>query len=373
MPIDWSDARRVLLVRLRSIGDAVLMSACVRALREYAPGVEIDVVLEDWVAPLFSADVNINEIIVTTRRATMLERLKLIWKLRRKKYDVVFNLHGGTTATFLTNASAARYRVGFKNYQYGFLHNVAARESREIWGKAEIHSVEQQLALLATVGVPVNENIETYLSVTNESRASVRRKLEARGIVENASCSKAKLAVLHPAAAFETKQWATENFARVAEYLYARGFSVVATATKKEAAVLQCLRAKSKVEVETFDDLSLPEVAALIKEADLFVGNDSGIAHIAAAVKTPLVVVFGSSNVTHWRPWLPNAQAAFEVVRENLPCQPCAGYTCKEFAEPQCIKRVSVKRVIEAIGRVLILENEKQATVSREPALDAYF
>jgi ADP-heptose:LPS heptosyltransferase len=93
----------------------------------------------------------------------------------------------------------------------------------------------------------------------------------------------------------------------------------------------------------------LPEVTALAARSSLFVGNDSGIAHIAAAVRTPSVVIFGSSNITHWRPW---AIAPSETVREELSCQPCPGYTCAEFDHPECIRRVKVENVIAAIERV---------------------
>ena len=89
----------------------------------------------------------------------------------------------------------------------------------------------------------------------------------------------------------------------------------------------------------SFDDLSLPEVTALAARSQLFVGNDSGIAHIAAAVGTPSVVIFGSSNIAHWRPW---NRAAAEVVFEEMPCQPCHGYFCEKFAQPECILRVPV-------------------------------
>jgi ADP-heptose:LPS heptosyltransferase len=82
----------------------------------------------------------------------------------------------------------------------------------------------------------------------------------------------------------------------------------------------------------------------------LFVGNDSGIAHIAAAAGAPCVVIFGSSNIAHWRPWTTGPS---EAVREEMPCQPCHGYFCAEFARPECILRVPVERVIAAIDRVL--------------------
>ena len=72
--------------------------------------------------------------------------------------------------------------------------------------------------------------------------------------------------------------------------------------------------------------------------------------HIAAAVQTPAVVIFGSSNINHWRPW---TDAPYEVVSEKLPCQPCAGYFCKEFGEPECIKRIAVESVFRGIEKIL--------------------
>ena len=102
--------------------------------------------------------------------------------------------------------------------------------------------------------------------------------------------------------------------------------------------------------VLTLDSLTLPEITALASKARLFVGNDSGIAHIAAAVKTPSVVIFGSSNRDHWRPW---TDAPNEIVYEEMPCQPCAGYVCEEFDEPKCILSIGAEKVIEAIQEVL--------------------
>jgi ADP-heptose:LPS heptosyltransferase len=96
--------------------------------------------------------------------------------------------------------------------------------------------------------------------------------------------------------------------------------------------------------------LSLPEITALASEASIFVGNDSGIAHIAAAVNTPTVVVFGSSNRNHWRPW---TDAPNEIVFNAFECQPCPGYECKVYGEPKCILSVTTDQVVAAIDRVL--------------------
>jgi ADP-heptose:LPS heptosyltransferase len=156
--------------------------------------------------------------------------------------------------------------------------------------------------------------------------------------------------MVHPATSFATKQWATEKFARVVEDLAARGLVTVALAAPNEAPVVEKLAADAAVPVISLTDLSLPEVTALATRARVFVGNDSGIAHIAAAVKTPAVVIFGSSNVAHWKPW---ATAPAEIVLEEMECQPCHGYFCEKFAQPECILRVPVERVTAAIERVL--------------------
>jgi ADP-heptose:LPS heptosyltransferase len=157
-------------------------------------------------------------------------------------------------------------------------------------------------------------------------------------------------ALVHPAAAFDTKTWAVENFARVVEHLSSRGLASVAVAGSGEEKVLAELRTQARAAVVSFTDLSLPELTALASRASLFVGNDSGVAHVAAAVGVPQVVVFGSSNVAHWSPW---TRVPFEVVREEMPCAPCPGYTCSEFDEPECIRRVPVERVTAAVERVL--------------------
>jgi predicted lipopolysaccharide heptosyltransferase III len=341
---DWNTVQRVLVVRLRSIGDTVLTTPSLFALRRFLPQARIDILLEDWVAPVLEDFAHVDSVIPLQRGSTT-ARVRLASDLRATRYDVVYNLHGGTTATLLTRASGARYRVGFAHYQYSRLHNHLAPSSLLLWGVAKAHSVEQQLALLGWTGVPVSDRPPTHLAVNKAAAANVSARLQAAGINDTTP-----FAMVHPAAAFETKRWATENFARVAEDMSARGLLTVALSASNEAPVVAGLQANSTVPVIGLTDLSLPEVTALAARARLFVGNDSGIAHIAAAVGTPSVVVFGSSNIAHWKPW---ATAAAETVFEELPCQPCHGYFCEQFAQPECILRVPVERVTAAIERVL--------------------
>ena len=342
---DWASVRRVLVVRLRSIGDTVLTTTSLFALRRFLPHAQIDILLEDWVAPVLDG-LDLVDRVITIARDSKTARARLARELRAARYDVVYNLHGGTTATLLTRATGAKHRVGFGHYQYARLHTHAAPSSLEIWRRPTLHSVEQQLSLIGWTGVPVTDRPPTRLGVTNSSLTSISEKLRSAGLEDQDQ----PFAVIHPAAAFDTKQWATENFARVAEELTARGLISIAIVSPTEKRVIESLMKQTSARVIGLDDLSLPEVTALTSRARLFVGNDSGIAHIAAAAGAPCVVIFGSSNVSHWRPWTTNLN---EVVREEMPCQPCHGYFCAEFEKPECILRVPVERVVAAIDRIL--------------------
>ncbi|MFS8084812.1 MAG: glycosyltransferase family 9 protein, partial [Acidobacteriota bacterium] len=129
---DWSDVRRILVVRLRSIGDTVLTTPALFALRRFLPQTQIDILLEDWVAPVLDASELVDSVI-TIPRESKTARARIARELRAARYDVVYNLHGGTTATLLARATGARHRVGFAHYQYARLHNHLAPASQEIW------------------------------------------------------------------------------------------------------------------------------------------------------------------------------------------------------------------------------------------------
>jgi predicted lipopolysaccharide heptosyltransferase III len=339
---NWQDVRKVLIVRLRSIGDTVLTTPSICALRRFLPDAEIDILLEDWVAPVLAGHPAVNRI-VTLEGRSFSSRARVARELRANRYDVVYNLHGGTTATFLTRATGARHRVGYATYQYAKLHNHTAPSPLVLWQQEKTHSAEQQLALLGWTGVPVTDRPPTELAVTQEALEKVDRYLATAGLEAG------KFALIHPAAAFATKQWAAEKFARIIEFLAGHRLPCVAIAAPHESALINEVASQTSVRLVHFS-FSLPEVTALASRARLFIGNDSGIAHIAAAVNTPSIVIFGSSNIAHWRPW---TNAPNEVVFEEMDCQPCHGYYCEKFEQPECIIRVPVIRVSAAIDRLL--------------------
>lgn len=310
-------------------------------MRRFLPEAEIDILLEDWVAPVLEGFEGINVIATGTSNAA---KLKTANYLRSRKYDVAFNLHGGTTSSMFVRASGARHRVGLSHYRYKRFYNHIYTSAADYFGRDKLHSAEQQLALLGFAGVPVDDMPKSRLFVTEAANESIDRHISS--LITNIS----SLALLHPSTAFFTKQWPTENFAVTAEYLNSKGLHVVAIASKAESNVLAELTAVANVPITTFDDLTLSEITALASRAKVFIGNDSGMAHIAAAVQTPSVVIFGSSNRTHWHPW---TDAPYEVVYTPFDCQPCPGYKCEVFGDAPCIRNITVKNVTAAIKRLI--------------------
>ncbi|HNU07725.1 MAG TPA: glycosyltransferase family 9 protein, partial [Pyrinomonadaceae bacterium] len=248
--LDLSKIKRVLVVRLRSIGDTVLITPSLIALRRALPNAKIDVLLEDWVAPVLDGFDQIDEVL-SFNKSSKRSRFAVAREIRKREYDVAFNLHGGTTSTFFVRVSGAKHRVGYGHYRYSFLYNHLLTSSADFWGRAVTHSAEQHLALIGSVGIPVDDRPKTRLDVTESAAASLNSKFN---IQDSASDSKSKIqnpkskvALLHPVAAFETKELAVGKFAEIAEFLSTSGFEVVAVGAPNEREKVERLRSICKV------------------------------------------------------------------------------------------------------------------------------
>src|ERR1044071_205120 len=175
---DWSRIRRVLLVRLRSIGDTVLMTPCLEALKSWRPELEVTVLMEPLSAPILEAHPLIDQLIVAEKSFTA--RARLVGRLRRARFDIAFNLHGGTTATMLARLAGARHRAGYQGHRASRLLTQRAPDPDVILGRAPLHSVEQPLALLYWTGVPwPATRPQLRLKVSGAAETSVRGKLQA--------------------------------------------------------------------------------------------------------------------------------------------------------------------------------------------------
>lgn len=337
---DWSIVRKALLVRLRSIGDTVLMTASLRALKSWRPDVEITVLSEPLAAPVLEAHPLVDKLIIAEK--SLASRARLVSLLRRERFDVAFNMHGGTTATMIAALAGAKQTVGYRGYRHSWMLGLRAPSPDVILGRERLHSVEQQLALLHWAGMPwPAERPRLNLSVCAGAEARLHDRLEEIGVTERAA-----FAVVSPAAAMETKRWGADGFAAVADHLNEHwGLQSVIIAGPGQEHIARDVAAAARAKARVLTALSLKELIALIGLSQIFVGNDSGPMHIAAALERPLVAIFGSSNTDVWHPW---TDAPYRVIGDQGP-----GAGGRE--DRDTIRSIQANRVIAAVDEVLEL------------------
>jgi ADP-heptose:LPS heptosyltransferase len=331
---------RIALIRLRSLGDTVLMTPLPAAVKRI-PGRQVAVVVEAPYHEVLLDNPHIDRLVVVPRTRDILRsRFRTILELRAFKPDVAVDLHGGTTSAIMTILSGASRRVGYGQSANSAVYNVKVPDPRQIWGREKLHTVEHQLALLKYLGFPVEPIPDLQVCVKREALDEVRQMLLERRLEAG------EYLLVQPAAAFDTKQWALEKFAELARGLAATGMPVVVTAGPGQEGLLQGISALGMgPEVHIVPPLSLSRFTALAALCRLYVGNDTGATHIAAALGRRIVVVFGSSDSRAWHPW----GVEHRLIASDLPCIPCPGYRCLHFEEPLCIQSVPIDPVFQAV------------------------
>jgi ADP-heptose:LPS heptosyltransferase len=344
---------RILILRLRSIGDIILLTPTLRLLKEWRPDLLLSVMVESRFRELLQGNPAVEEILSPgegTGVRHLISRLAVIRELRRQKFSVCVNLHGGPTSRLFTRWCAAPCRVGFAHYRGASLYNVLVPDARTILKKPSLHTAEHQAAAFFHLGLPQREIPRAQIFCGIEQAGWWNAQRAVLGIDRGQP-----YAIVHPTAAYKTKQWAPEGFASVGEYLEREAHvAPIYSCGPGEASVLDAIDEAAGAPVRRLEAISLAQFAAALAGARLFVGNDSGPAHMAAALGRPVVVIFGSSSSPIWGPWpLHGSNSAARVVQNQLACNPCPGDRCYQFDRPECILSVSFDQVKHAVEAVL--------------------
>lgn len=307
------------------MGDCLLLTSPIRALKEEFPGFRIAILAEPQFAQCFDGNPDINEVIIAS------DKFKTGARLLARRFHAIVNLHGGPTSLVYACLTWGK-RIGVEHYQYAKLYHGAAPRP-----DSATHTVESTLALFRWFGVRRAEPPPLRYELHQQEAERMRGKLKGRPYV-----------VIHPASVMATKRWEAARFGQVGRELAARKFTIVVTAGPGEESYA-CEVARELEESVILLGLSIPELAELIRGARLYIGNDSGPMHLAAAVGTPSVAVWGSSDSRRWRPW----SADHRVVQNPFECNPCPGYRCLVADSPLCIESVTVDQVNAAAKELL--------------------
>jgi ADP-heptose:LPS heptosyltransferase len=307
------------------MGDCLLLTGPVQAMKQEFPGFRISVLVEPRFAPCFDGNPDIGEVLIASGKWSTGARLLT------RHFDAIVNLHGGPTS-FVYSCLAWGRRIGAENYRGAKLYN-----GRVPAPPTMVHTVESTMDMFRWLGLRSQHSPALRYEAHPTEAAKIAEKLKGRPYV-----------VIQPGAAMSTKRWDSKRFGEVARGLSDRGFTVVVTAGPGE----EVYAGHAAHEVEgtlILLGLTIPELAELIRGASLYIGNDSGPMHLAAAVGTPTVAVWGSSDSRRWRPW----SVEHRLVQNPFECNPCPGYRCLVAPSPLCIESVTVEQVNAAVAELL--------------------
>lgn len=260
---------RVALVRLRSLGDCVLTTPALQILKEARPDLEVAVVVEERFAAVFAGNPGVDCILPPEAGAMV-----------RWHPQLCLNLHGGTRSIVLTIASRARFRAGFAHFRAQHAYNVHIPTAQQVLGVSRtVHTAEHLASAVFHLGAPL--------------RDIPRARLFPRAT----ELSRRPYAVIHPIASTGDKTWPATGFLAAAEHIE-RTWELEPVFIAGPGEDLSAFAPYRSVVGAPLENMK-----STLAGASLFVGNDSGPAHMAAALGVPLAVVFGASDPVIWAPW----------------------------------------------------------------------
>lgn len=350
-----SELRRALVIKLRHHGDVLLTSPVFSALKTHAPQCEIDALVYGETAPMLEGHPALSQLHTIDRGwkeqgffAQLRAEWKLLQTLRRRRYDLVVHLTEHRRGAWLTRLLAPRWSVAPRLRQRGRFWSKSFTHLIAYPSHALRHTVEKNLDGLRRIGIhPPPEGRRLTLVPGAEAERRVDALLAEHGLEAG------RFIHIHPGSRWLFKCWPAERMAGLIDQLHFNGHPVVLTGAPdpRELALLAQIKERLHVPVTDLSgQLSLKELAALVRRARLFVGMDSAPMHMAAAMETPVVALFGPSGDKEWGPWM----TRHRVVASNHSCRPCGRDGCGGGKVSDCLVVLPVDRVLVACHELLV-------------------
>jgi lipopolysaccharide heptosyltransferase II len=352
---------KILLIRLRLIGDVVFTTPIPRAVKRVFRDAHLTYLVEPEAAPVVAGNPHLDEVIVAPRRrglGRIVADVRLARRLRRARYDLVIDLHGGPRSAWLAFLSGAPRRIGYEIAGRTWMYTRAVARPRELRRR---HSVVNQWDLLEAIdgwpsGGPDPARDAVEMARDSSADARVVQRLERVGVTPQH-----ELIVVHVSAGNVFRRWPEPAFTALIAGLAAAstarrivlssGPSDRAAAARVSAAAREILGAAAERIVE-FGEFDLAELRTLVARSRLFVGGDTGPLHIAATTATPIVGIYGPTESARSAPWRDPRLATESVEVAGLPCRPCDQRVC-EPGDYRCLTTLRPEDVLSAAERAM--------------------
>ena len=278
---------RILLTRMKFIGDVVLTTPVIRSVRNAFPDAHIAYMGDKNAVSLLEHNPNLNEILpFDFSKPTLLEQPRIAHLLRRRKFDLAIDLFGNPRSALLTYLSGATTRVGPARRSRGRFYTIQVRDDGKLKTAIDFHN-----QYIKAAGIePTSCNTEIFLTDDEKREATIY----LGGLLsEGYSLDKSKPIVgIHPGATWPAKRWLPEHFAELVDLIAKRfGAHVIFTAGPNDEEVLAAVERQTSARVRIVKNLPLRMLAAVLSQCSAYVANDNGTMHIAVAVGTPLSFV----------------------------------------------------------------------------------
>jgi predicted lipopolysaccharide heptosyltransferase III len=342
----------ILIIKLRYIGDVLLATPTVRAIKAARPDVRVTMMVNRGTEDVLSANPDVDEIMVLDK-GSLTAQSRLIAGLRGRKFDTVIDLTDGDRSAFLTWISGAPVRIGF-NDEHRWRGRYYTEVIQPVPGVR--HRIDRDLEALKPMSIDaVSKDPQMWL--TSEERHSADQLLDQLGVQRSQS-----IVILQPGARYWFKAWPPERFAELADRLTSQyGCQVLIGGSEQDTDPAQqiCQMAKSSPVIMA-GRTTIKQFAAIAKKSALFVGSDSGAMHIASAVGIPVVALFGPSNPREWGP----RGGPLELLYKESDCRSCYHPTCTR-GEENCMRLIAVHEVLAAAQRLLLAVKLDPAALCR--------
>jgi lipopolysaccharide heptosyltransferase II len=340
--------KRILITRMKFIGDVVLTTPVIRSVRNAYPKAFIAYMGERQAVSLLEGNPCLDEILpLDFSRPAVIEQPRMALLLRRRRFDLAIDLFGNPRSALLTRLSGAAVRVGPDRKGRGRLYTIRVTDDGAPKRAVEFHNQS-----LHAAGIPVTSGrTEVFVSPGERERAR-SQLLGAELPIDPAR----PLVGIHPGATWPAKHWLPERFGALAARLAGKGIQVVIFAGSSDGETLAAVRRAATVPLRVLENLSLRELAAYLSLCSVFVGNDAGPMHIAAAVGTPTIGLFGPGEEQIWFPYDP--ALGHRALRKDVPCHPCHLDVCNRTGGGymECMTLLRVEEVLEAVEKALSLK-----------------
>jgi predicted lipopolysaccharide heptosyltransferase III len=345
-PTILRDVKKILLIQLGDIGDVVLTMPCLRALRETFPDATLVAAVRDKAKELLVGCPWPDDVISVSRaRGPLLSELRhqtrFIKELRRYRFDLSINLWTGDRSAILSFLAGARQRISFYAHDGQLWQNRASTHLNLIDYEVGQYVADYYLSLLAAYNVGTRHNLPET-GVPSDKLKKVQDLFSQEQVPVNRP-----IIALQPFSIWHYKEWGQDKVVQLTDRIASRfGLPVILTGSLDESARASALAARCGPHVfNLVGKTSIGMLAAILRSCGLFIGVDSAGMHIAAAVGTPTVSIFGPSSAASWAPRGPR----HKIVHSKLPCVPCRQKGCDGTEQSRCLDILSVDEVMSAV------------------------